>query len=147
MDWLQTTLNNFKTKYNLSGERFAYTPIKYRVKNKLHSKHFHVKIRIPTEMYLQVFPSIRMLAASRSDVQMKLFELEPLEYAFSRQPTLQWHEVRQQIYDDIDESSLFCLPPLNTLQEAQYVELRKGHSRTFPNCEIFDWQFTATFIE
>ena len=121
VDWLESTLEHFKSRHGLSGERFAYTPIKYRVKNKLHSKHFHVKIRIPTEMYLQVFPSIRILAASRSDLQMKLFDLEPLEYAFSRQPTLQWHEVRKQIYDDIDESSMFCLPPLNSLQEAQYA--------------------------
>ena len=86
VDWLQDTLNNFKSKYGLSGERFAYTPIKYRVKSKMHSKHFHVKIRIPTDMYIEVFPSFRMLAGSRSDLQMRLFQLEPIEYAFSRQP-------------------------------------------------------------
>lgn len=131
VDWLQTALEQFKIKYGLSGERFAYTPIKYRVKNKWHSKHFHIKIRIPTEMYLHIFPSVRILAASRSDLQIKLFELEPLEYAFSRQQTQQWHEVRQQIYDDIEDANRFCVRPLTAVEEAQVEAMRRA-------CGVFD---------
>lgn len=101
LDILYTCVNNFKQKYGISGESYAYTPFEAREKLQQHSHHFHLKMRISTVMYLQCFPFLKTIAFSRTDLAQLQFELEPFTYKFSQQSTSTWLEIRALILKDI----------------------------------------------
>jgi len=57
-----TAIDQFKAKYGLSAESYAYTTFQHRNALKQHSRHFHLKIRIPTAMYsVKYFPMLQTL--------------------------------------------------------------------------------------
>jgi hypothetical protein len=66
-----------------------------------------LKIRIPTEMYMEVFPAMQVLARKRHLLEHFKRKWEPLAYKFESQPTEPWSEVKRRIQADI-KNSLYC---------------------------------------
>jgi hypothetical protein len=98
---LEVALDQFRKRFQLEGETYAYTGAAERLRGSLHSQHFHLKIRIPTEMYLQIFPAMRVLAPKRHVLEPWKRLWEPLAYKFERQPTAPWPSVRLLVRADI----------------------------------------------
>jgi hypothetical protein len=98
---LEVALDQFKTLFELEGETYAYTAGQERQGGCEHSQHFHLKIRIPTEMYLEIFPAMRVLARTRHLLQPYKRLWEPLAYKFEKQPTAPWPAVRPLVRADI----------------------------------------------
>jgi hypothetical protein len=98
---LEVALDQFRKRFQLEGETYAYTGVDERLRGSLHSQHFHLKIRIPTEMYLQIFPAMRVLAPKRHMLEPCKRLWEPLAYKFERQPTAPWPAVRRLLRADI----------------------------------------------
>ena len=78
--------------------------------NKQHSlslRHFHLKIRIPTEMYLRVFPAAQVLGDNHACVRQLLQPFkqlwEPLAFRFETQPLFPWSITRLLIESDVDD--------------------------------------------
>jgi hypothetical protein len=56
---LDAALTQFKTRFGLKDESYAYTCHSDRLASaSSHSPHFHLKILVPTEMYLHALPPI-----------------------------------------------------------------------------------------
>jgi hypothetical protein len=91
---LEVALDQFRKQFQLEGETYAYTGVHERQRGSEHSQHFHLKIRIPTEMYLEIFPAMRVLARTRNMLQPYKRLWEPLTYKFEKQPTAPWPTVR-----------------------------------------------------
>ena len=105
---LETAINQFKTRFGLQNETYAYTCLKDRLAAaSCHSRHFHLKIRIPTEMYLRVFPATQVLgdnhACQRNVLQAFQQRWEPLAYKFQMQDLFPWSIVRLLILSDGDD--------------------------------------------
>lgn len=90
---LEVALDQFRKRFELEGETYAYTALQERKGGSEHSQHFHLKIRIPTEMYLEIFPAMRVLARTRNLLQPYKRLWEPLAYKFEKQPTAPWSVV------------------------------------------------------
>ena len=101
---LEVAIRQLKTRYELQGETYAYTGVSERVAGSWHSRHFHLKIRIPTEMYMEVFPAMQVLARKRHLLEHFKRKWEPLAYKFESQPTEPWYEVKRRIQADIKNS-------------------------------------------
>ena len=99
---LEVAIAQLKHRFQLEGETYAYTGVKERLTGSWHSRHFHLKIRIPTEMYLQTFPAMQVLARNRNLLEPCKRKWEPLAYKFERQPTAPWPEVRRLMLLDIE---------------------------------------------
>jgi hypothetical protein len=105
---LETALAQFKNRFGLKDESYAYTCLSDRLAAaSSHSRHFHLKIRIPTEMYLRVFPAAQVLggnyACKRSALEPFKQRWEPLAYRFQTQQLFPWTIVRLLILGDIDD--------------------------------------------
>jgi hypothetical protein len=98
---LEVAIWQFKGHFKLEGETYAYTGAKERLAGSWHSRHFHLKIRIPTEMYLQIFPDMQVLARKRHLLEPFKHKWEPLAYKFESQSTAPWPEVRRLMQVDI----------------------------------------------
>jgi hypothetical protein len=99
---LEVAIGQLKHLFKLDGETYAYTGAKERLAGSWHSRHFHLKIRIPTEMYLQIFPAMQVLARKRHLLEPLKRKWEPLAYKFESQPTAPWPEVRLLMQVDIE---------------------------------------------
>ena len=103
VEQMQTAMEQFKIRFQFSGELFAYTSRKERIAvvPSNHSRHFHLRIRIPTELYLKCFPPMQIMGCNKKLLQTLIEKWEPLHYNFRRQVFNQWHEERKKIYEDI----------------------------------------------
>ena len=97
---LEVALDQFRKWFQLEGETYTYTGVNERLQGSLHSQHF-LKIHIPTEMYLQIFPVMSVLAPKRHMLEPCKRLWEPLAYKFERQPTATWPSVRLLVRADI----------------------------------------------
>jgi hypothetical protein len=86
---LQLALNTFKAKYHITNETYHYTSLAERRasdgddhETKSHSSHWHLKMRIATEMYTARCPVMKLIGIG----ELKK-EIEPIQYAFSRDCT------------------------------------------------------------
>lgn len=98
---LEVALVQFGKRFQLAGETYAYTGVVERLQGSAHSQHFHLKIRIPTEMYLQIFPAMRVVAPKRHMLEPYKRLWEPLAYKFEGQQTAPWPAVRLLVRADI----------------------------------------------
>ena len=83
-DLREVALQQFRKKFGLQAETYSYTPFETREQCSSHSRHFHLKIRVPTEMYLRVFPAMQVLgnnhACKRDALDSFKTAWEPLRY-------------------------------------------------------------------
>jgi hypothetical protein len=105
---LDVALAQFKTRFGLKDESYAYTCYSDRqAAPSSHSRHFHLKIRIPTEMYLRVFPAAQLIgsnhACKRSLLEPFKQRWEPLAYRFQTQQLFPWTIVRLLVLADVDD--------------------------------------------
>lgn len=102
---LEAAIQQFKCRFRLEGESYAYTCLKERLGASCHSRHFHLKIRIPTEMYLRIFPAMQVLggnlACKRHVLNPFKERWEPLAYKFSAQSMFPWDLARLLMLSDI----------------------------------------------
>jgi hypothetical protein len=102
---LETALNQFRVKFGLKGETYCYTTLQARLACSWHSRHFHLKIRIPTEMYLRVFPAMQVLgsnhACKRNVLDPYKSIWEPLRYKFDLKTQESWSQIRQAVLADV----------------------------------------------
>jgi hypothetical protein len=102
---LETALNQFRIKFGLKGETYSYTTLKARLGCSWHSRHFHLKIRVPTEMYLRVFPAMQVLgsnhACKRNVLDAYKHMWEPLKYKFDLKTQQTWAKTRQVVLQDV----------------------------------------------
>ncbi len=99
---LEVAIAQLKRRFKFEGETYAYTGVKERLTGSWHSRHFHLKICIPTEMYLQTFPAMQVLARNRNLLEACKRRWDPLAYKFECQPTAPWPEVRRLMLLDIE---------------------------------------------
>jgi len=100
---LEGAIRQLKSNHTLQNESYAYTPSEQRSRcqhSRQHSRHFHLKIRIPDEMYMKCFPLVRVLEPTRGALQQLVGSCEPMAYKFAKQPTKPWDEVREMILKD-----------------------------------------------
>ena len=104
-DCLETALQQFRVRFGLQGETYSYTSLQARETCSWHSRHFHLKIRVPTEMYLRIFPAMQVLgnnlACKRGAIESFKQLWEPLRYKFelkSQQPS---HVIRELVLRDV----------------------------------------------
>ena len=100
MHTLDVAIQQFKCKYGLERESYAYTPYQERARLQQHSRHFHLKIRIPTAMYLQIFPMMCTIGRTRAQVQDIIADMEPLNYKFNKQVVGSWQSVKDSMLKD-----------------------------------------------
>jgi hypothetical protein len=105
---LETAVQQFKTRFGLKDETYAYTCLKDRLAAaSCHSRHFHLKIRIPTEMYLRVFPAAQVLGNNHACLRRALEPFkqrwEPLAFRFQTQELFPWSIVRLLVLSDVDD--------------------------------------------
>jgi hypothetical protein len=112
-DLLETALQQFRVRFGLQGETYSYTPLKGRQTCSWHSRHFHLKIRIPTEMYLRVFPAMQVLgnnhACKRGALESYKQLWEPLRYKFELKTQMPWHDMRELLcWQMCAEADVYC---------------------------------------
>lgn len=104
-DLLEIALQQFRVRFGLQGETYSYTPLQARSTCSWHSRHFHLKIRVPTEMYLQVFPAMQVLGSNhvckRSVLDTYKELWEPLRYKFELKTQMSWKRIREVVLADI----------------------------------------------
>ena len=103
---LEVAIAQFKTRFGLNGESYAYTAFEARQALQQHSQHFHLKIRIPSAMYLQVFPMMQVLGRTRPEVQQIAAKFEPFNFKFNSQHTQPWLAAKDLILQDVYEDIL-----------------------------------------
>lgn len=99
---LEAAVNNFKRKFGIQNETYHYTPRNERAEthqssqsgkilwhNKSHSTHWHLKMRIATQMYRDKMPILHFF-----DLDKVKNAVEPVFYNFNR-ATLPWKDVLQ----------------------------------------------------
>lgn len=104
-DLLETALHQFRLRFGLKGETYSYTPLQARLGCSWHSRHFHIKIRIPTEMYLRIFPAMQVLGANhackRSVLEPYKRMWEPVQYKFQLKEQQPWESIREVVLTDV----------------------------------------------
>jgi len=104
-DLMEIALEQFRVKFGLQSETYSYTPFETREVCSSHSRHFHLKIRVPTEMYLRVFPAMQVLgnnhACKRGALDSFKKAWEPLRYKFELKTQKPWHLIRGQVLADV----------------------------------------------
>lgn len=98
---LQSAIKNFKKKFGLQDELYAYTPYAERQTKSWHSKHWHLKIRIPTDMLIQYLPASSILIENRTKLDNIKKCLEPIHYNFQLQPMMKWKEIENDVFSDL----------------------------------------------
>lgn len=103
---LETVLREFRVRFGLAGESYSYTPLQTRLGCSWHSRHFHLKIRIPTEMYLRAFPAMQVLggnlACRRSLLEPFKHMWEPVQFKFQLKEHQPWARVRADVLADLE---------------------------------------------
>lgn len=104
-DLLQIALEQFRVRFGMHGESYSYTSLQARNNCSWHSRHFHLKIRIPTEMYLRVFPVMQVLGnnhgCKRTFLEPYKRMWEPLQYKFELKAQVSWEHICPLILQDI----------------------------------------------
>ena len=100
MEELGVAIQQFKVKYGLGMESYAYTSYEERARLQQHSRHFHLKIRIPTAMYLEIFPMMRTVGRTREQIQNVIPAMEPFNYKFNKQAMGSWQSVKDSMLKD-----------------------------------------------
>jgi hypothetical protein len=105
---LEVALAQFRQRFGLRDETYAYTCLSdRRAAASCHSRHFHLKIRIPTEMYLRVFPAAQVLGNNHACLRRALEPFkrrwEPLAFRFETQELFPWTIVRLLVLGDVDD--------------------------------------------
>lgn len=102
---LEAALRSFKTRFGIEGESYHYTGLRERAgggggaaRQRAHSRHFHLKMRVGTRMMLECLPSLRVLAPTAADVQ-GWKTLDAVRHQYGR-PTLEWAAARELILRD-----------------------------------------------
>jgi hypothetical protein len=102
---LETALQQFRVRFGLQGETYSYTPLQARQTCSWHSRHFHLKIRVPTEMYLSVFPAMQVLgnnhACRRGALESFKQLWEPLRYKFELKTQVPWGNIAELVLADV----------------------------------------------
>lgn len=102
---LEIALEQFRVRFKLEGELYSYTPLHTRTSCSWHSRHFHLKIRVPTEMYVRIFPAMQVLGANhackRAVVDRYKSLWEPLLYKFELKSQKEWNVLRQSVLEDL----------------------------------------------
>jgi hypothetical protein len=102
---LETVLQQFRVRFGLKGETYSYTPLQARLGCSWHSRHFHLKIRIPTEMYLRIFPAMQVLGGNHACKRIVLEPFkkmwEPMQYKFQLKAQLPWPGIRAVVLADV----------------------------------------------
>jgi hypothetical protein len=105
-DLIETVLREFRVRFRLAGESYSYTPLQTRLRCSWHSRHFHLKIRIPTEMYLRAFPAMQVLggnlACRRSLLEPFKHMWEPVQFKFQLKEHQPWARVRADVLADLE---------------------------------------------
>lgn len=101
VDQLEIALGQFRASFGISGEMFSYTSEIERNTNTLHSRHWHLRMRIPSEMYMKFFPCIQVLGRSRKALNEYVTQWEPLSHNFALNELTMWFETKQAILRDI----------------------------------------------
>lgn len=104
---LEEAINRFKACFGIVGETYHYTGLQERRetdefvrqtsvehRSKAHSSHFHLKMRIATQMYKDKFPVLQLM-----NFDSMRQTLDHIKYNYSR-PTVPWERVLQQIKAD-----------------------------------------------
>mmetsp|Transcript_45404 Transcript_45404/g.120792 ORF Transcript_45404/g.120792 Transcript_45404/m.120792 type:complete len:246 (+) Transcript_45404:60-797(+) len=111
LDGLNSAVRRFKDKYGITGDTYHYTTLGERGKtdelsssgqvrgaSRSHSSHFHLKMRVATDMYKDRFPVLQLINLDALRVKA-----DPVRYQFSRD-TKTWEEVwplmQQDVVDD-----------------------------------------------
>jgi hypothetical protein len=104
-DFLETALQQFPVRFGLMGETYSYTSFQARETCSWHSSHFHLKIRVPTEMYLRIFPAMQVLGnnlvCKRRAIDSFKQLWEPLQYKFELKTQKPWHVIRELVLADV----------------------------------------------
>ena len=112
IDHLSQSVANFKVRFGISGESYHYTGLSERQETdqfvasggasratKSHSSHFHLKMRIATEMYKSKLPVMTLF-----DLNALRTNLEPVRYNFSRE-CMSWDDTLATLLKDAADSS------------------------------------------
>lgn len=110
LDGLEKSITNFKKKFGISNEGYHYTSLSERneteinvskgnisFQNKSHSKHWHLKMRIATGMYIQKLPILNLF-----DFSSAKEKIEPVQYNYSRE-TVTWESVLKVLESEIND--------------------------------------------
>jgi hypothetical protein len=102
---LEIALQQFRVRFGLQGETYSYTTLEARSTCSWHSRHFHLKIRVPSEMYLRIFPAMQLLgnnlACKRGILDTYKQMWEPLRYKFELKTQKPWHDIRGLVLADV----------------------------------------------
>jgi hypothetical protein len=106
---LEVAIINFKNKFGIQNETYHYTPKTERVdshqesqsgkiawRNKSHSTHWHLKMRIATQMYRDKLQILKLF-----DLDKVKNVVEPVFYNFNR-TTMPWKEVFQMMEKELE---------------------------------------------
>lgn len=103
--FLETALRQFRVRFGLERELYSYTNLHTRASCSWHSRHFHLKIRVPTEMYLRIFPAMQVLGSNhvckRAVLESYKRLWEPLLYKFELKSQQPWEAVRESVLADV----------------------------------------------
>ena len=121
VEQLQVALTQFRIQFGLVGELYSYTSTEERTANALHSRHFHLRVRIPSVMYFKYFPAVQTLHRVKTSFDAFVKEWEPLTHNFSLHRFNTWHEVRQDILRDIYQQQL---KGLTTRERQQVLDMK-----------------------
>jgi hypothetical protein len=107
---LGAIIANFKNKYGIAKESYHYTPLHernetddhtrngiIRSKNKSHSSHWHLKMRVATAMMKEKLPIFQLF-----DIETVKQKVEPVQYNYSRE-TKTWEQVYAEMEKDVVE--------------------------------------------
>ena len=104
-DFLEIALQQCRVRFGLKGETYSYTLFQARETCSWHSRHFHLKIRVPTEMHLRIFPVMQVLgnnlACNRGALEDFKQLWEPLRYKFELKTQKPCHDVRELVLADV----------------------------------------------
>jgi hypothetical protein len=104
-DLLETALQQCRVRFGLKGETYSYTALEARQTCSWHSRHFHLKIRVPTEMYLRVFPAMQVVgnnhACKRHVLESFKQVWEPLRFKFELKTRMPWHNMRELVLANV----------------------------------------------
>lgn len=105
---LKAAIHLFKQKYGIEGESYHYTPMDERketdnfvasggtsMSSKSHSSHWHLKMRIGTNMYKDRFPILQLF-----NFDSLRTKLEPVEYNYKRE-TCSHEKMLQEVEKDL----------------------------------------------
>jgi len=102
---LEAALGAFCTHFGIRGETYHYTSLRERqaaggvaTRQRAHSLHFHLKMRVDPQMMLERIPALQVLAPTVADVQAWK-GVDAVRHQFDR-PTRDWAATRELILED-----------------------------------------------